>query len=177
MWSWCCGNTWKFLEKRIHAEIFGVKYVYGIRRRWYVKYLDFKASGVWEKRKISQVGEDGETNSYYCCFSCYVVSGSFAILWTIAHQAPLWSALPFPSPGDLSYPGIEPTFPALADGFFTTEPFGKPKHLLHVFYVQVLWYALYICYLQCVRNYHYGPCRDWLGSLGMDPNQVSRLKN
>ena len=45
------------------------------------------------------------------------------------------SGLPFPSPGDLPNPGIEPTSPALADGFFTTEPPGKPRtyirHRLH----------------------------------------------
>lgn len=51
------------------------------------------------------------------------------------------------------------------------------KHLLHVFYVQVLCYALYIRHLQCVRNYHYGPCRDWLRSLYTNPNQVIRLIN
>ena len=42
--------------------------------------------------------------------------------WTIAHQAPpsmgfssqeYWSGLPFPSPGDLPNPGIEPGSPAL----------------------------------------------------------------
>ena len=38
-----------------------------------------------------------------------------------------WSGLPFPSPGDLFDPGIEPASPALADGFFTTESPGKPK--------------------------------------------------
>ena len=47
----------------------------------------------------------------------------------IACQAPLsmrfsrqeyWSGLPFPSPGDLPHPGLEPTSPALAGGFFTT---------------------------------------------------------
>ena len=41
---------------------------------------------------------------------------------TVAHQAPLamgfsrqeyWSGFPFPSPGDLSYPGIEPGSPVL----------------------------------------------------------------
>ena len=37
-----------------------------------------------------------------------------------------WSGFPFPSPGDLLYPGIEPESPALAGGFFTTEPPGKP---------------------------------------------------
>ena len=37
-----------------------------------------------------------------------------------------WSGLPFPSPGDLPDPGTEPRSPALAGGFFTTEPPGKP---------------------------------------------------
>ena len=35
-----------------------------------------------------------------------------------------WSELPFPSPGDLPNPGVEP---ALAGGFFTTGPPGKPQ--------------------------------------------------
>ena len=41
-----------------------------------------------------------------------------------------WSGLPFPSPGDLPDPGIEPVSPALEDRFFfflTTEPLGKPN--------------------------------------------------
>ena len=68
------------------------------------------------------------------CRACYVTK-SFATPWTVAHQAPLsvgfprqeyWSGLPFPSPGDLSHPGIEPTSPVLAGRFFTTEPPGKP---------------------------------------------------
>ena len=33
-----------------------------------------------------------------------------------------WSVLPFPSPGDVTDPGIEPKPPALAGGFFITEP-------------------------------------------------------
>ena len=37
-----------------------------------------------------------------------------------------WSGLPFPSPGDLPNPGIECTFSALAGGFVTIEPPGKP---------------------------------------------------
>ena len=55
------------------------------------------------------------------------------ILWTVARQAPLsivfprqeyWSRLPFPTPGDLPEPGVEPTSPespALAGRFFTTN--------------------------------------------------------
>ena len=37
-----------------------------------------------------------------------------------------WSGLPFPSLGDLPDPGIGPTSPELAGGFFTTAPPGKP---------------------------------------------------
>ena len=42
-----------------------------------------------------------------------------------------WSGLPFPPPpGDLSNPGIEPASPALASGFFTSEPPGKLRSML-----------------------------------------------
>ena len=37
-----------------------------------------------------------------------------------------WGGLSFPSPGNLPDPGIESVFPALAGGFFATEPCGKP---------------------------------------------------
>ena len=37
-----------------------------------------------------------------------------------------WSGLPFPSPGDLPDPGIEPTSPALAGGFFATSAKEAP---------------------------------------------------
>ena len=37
-----------------------------------------------------------------------------------------WSGLPFPSPGDLPAPRIEPAAPALAGRFFTVKPPGKP---------------------------------------------------
>ena len=38
-----------------------------------------------------------------------------------------WSGLLFPTLGDLLDPGIEPFGPALAGGFITTEPPGKPS--------------------------------------------------
>ena len=37
-----------------------------------------------------------------------------------------WSGLPFPSPGDLPDPGIEP-WSALQAGSLPTEPLGKPS--------------------------------------------------
>ena len=66
----------------------------------------------------------------------------FVTPWTVIHQAPLsmdfpgrileW--VPFPSPEDLLDPGIEPKCPpspALAGGFLTTEPTGKPKYFVN----------------------------------------------
>jgi len=69
------------------------------------------------------------------------MSDSIVPPWTITQQAPLsigfprqeyWSGLPFPSPGDLPHPGIELPSPALASGFFTTEPPGKPNPPLSI---------------------------------------------
>ena len=51
------------------------------------------------------------------------------------HQAPpsrgfsrqeYWSGLPFPSPGDLPDPGIEPRSPTLQADTLPSEPPGKP---------------------------------------------------
>ena len=64
------------------------------------------------------------------------MSDSFMASWTIAHQAPLpmgfsrqehWSGLPCSPPGNLLDPEIEPISPALAGGFFTSVPPGKPR--------------------------------------------------
>ena len=38
-----------------------------------------------------------------------------------------WSVLPFPSPGDLTNPGIEPRSPALQANSLLSEPPGKPR--------------------------------------------------
>ena len=41
-----------------------------------------------------------------------------------------WSGLPFPSPGDIPNPEIEPGKPALAGRFFAIAPPGKPLNTL-----------------------------------------------
>ena len=63
--------------------------------------------------------------------SCSVVSDSLRPPGTVAHQVALsmefsrqeyWSGLPFPSPGDLPNPGIEPGSPALQADSSPSEP-------------------------------------------------------
>ena len=59
----------------------------------------------------------------------------------IVCQAPLsmefsrqeyWSRLPFPSPGDLPDPGIEPGSPSLQADSLLSEPPGKPINIILV---------------------------------------------
>ena len=67
----------------------------------------------------------------------------FATPQIVACQAPLsigflrqehWSRLPFPTPRDLSDPGIKPTSlasPAVAGRFLITAPSGKPPYIFY----------------------------------------------
>ena len=98
-----------------------------------------------------------------CMLSYFSHVQLFVILLTIVHQAPLsmwfsrqeyWSGLPFPSPGDIPEPGIEPgslTSPALAGGFFVTSATWEDslylnnnkssvlKHYLPTFNSRLVW--------------------------------------
>ena len=82
-----------------------------------------------------------------CNCSCAMLSHFshdqlFAILWTVARQAPLsmgfsrqeyWSGLSCPSPGDLPHPGMEPASlksPALADRYSTNSTTWEAPPLL-----------------------------------------------
>ena len=65
----------------------------------------------------------------------------FATPWTVAYKAPLfmefsrqeyWRGLPFPSPGDIPDPGIEPRYPALQADALPSEPPGKSPWWLQV---------------------------------------------
>ena len=61
-------------------------------------------------------------------------------LWPVAHQAPpsmgfprqeSWSGLPFPPPGNLPDPGMEPASPALAGGLCASQPYNNRSFLSH----------------------------------------------
>ena len=65
----------------------------------------------------------------------------FGTPWTVAYQAPpcmgffgqeCWSGLPFPSPGDLPDPGIEPGSPTLQAEALPSEPPGKRSRSLSI---------------------------------------------
>ena len=72
----------------------------------------------------------------------------FATPWAVAYQPPpsmgfsgqeYWSGLPFPSPGDLPNPGMEPRSPALQADTLTAELPGKPQHYIDDTKIQRTW--------------------------------------
>ena len=90
------------------------------------------------------------------CFnqwSCSVVSDS-EIPWTVTYQAPpsmefsrqeYWSGLPFPSPGDLPDPGIEPRSPTLqADALPSELPICLGSAILLNFVIVLGWCFIFL---------------------------------
>ena len=84
----------------------------------------------------------------------------FVTPWTVAHQAPpsmgfsrqeYWSELPFPSPGDLPDPVIEPRCPSLQTDALTSEPPGKPQSY-SVMYIQQLNDAQHFIKIQMLKS-------------------------
>ena len=76
---------------------------------------------------------------YVCKVKVFVSVASNSVTpWKVAHQAPLsmafsrqeyWSGLPFPSPGDLPDPRLEPGSPTWQVGSLPSEPPGTPPIL------------------------------------------------
>ena len=98
----------------------------------------------------------------------------FVIPWTVVYQVPLSmgfsrqayrSGLPFPSPGDLSNPGIEPRSPALQADTLPSEPPGNSRLLQraglpsfswpsNIPYICILYFLLSFVHQQTPRCFH-----------------------
>ena len=87
------------------------------------------------------------------CVSRSVMSNS-ATRWIVEHQAPLsmgfsrpeqWSGLPFPSPGDLPNPGIEPRSPTLQADSLPSEAPGNPLSVVSELCTKSLQLCLNLC--------------------------------
>ena len=82
------------------------------------------------------------------------LAGGLVTPRTAAHQAPLsmefsrqeyWSGMPFPSPGYLPIPGMEPTSPALQAGSLLSDPPGKPQGSLKIWSTGGTSFVFYFC--------------------------------
>ena len=76
-------------------------------------------------------------------------------LFNFTPRQEYWSGVPFPSPGDLPNPGIEPTSPAPAGRFFTSEPLGKPLSILYIISI------VYTCQSPSLNSSHPLPFPPW----------------
>ena len=137
MWVWSLG--WEDpLEKEMatHSSILawetpwteepgGLQFMKSqrVRPRWATK------ENMWSI--LEKVSCAVEKNVYFAVVWSLSCVWLFVILCTVAHQTPLsmvfsrqkhWSGLSLPALRDLPESGIKPTSPALAGGFFTTEP-------------------------------------------------------
>ena len=94
--------------------------------------------------------------SYYVCVLSHVQL--FVTPWILALQAPLsigfsrkeyWSGLPFPLPGDLPDPGIEPMSSVSAGRFFTTSSTWEALIIIQIIFKLTLifwkWNGLIKC--------------------------------
>ena len=107
---------------------------------------DLMAPGI----KPSSFTSPALAGRFFLYFFCFTTSARlevkslshfqlFATPWTVAYQAPpsmgfsrqkYWSGLPFPSPGNLPDPGMEPGSPALQADALPSEPPGSPLGIL-----------------------------------------------
>ena len=92
------------------------------------------------------------------CMLSHSVASDSATSWTVTSQAPLsmefprqeyWSGLPFPTPGDLPDPRVEPESPALlADSLplchLQSPKTSHPQKPFSMFHVTARWETLVI---------------------------------
>ena len=149
----CCspwGNRESDTTEQLNWTECGLSY-------WLTVYIE-ESLHPWDKSHLIRVHEkyykliigqtylpDCVSGACVCMLSCVQF---FVTPWIAARQAPLflefswqeyWSGLPFPTPGDLSIPGIKPVSPALARKFFTADPPGKPSLSNHVWLNEQIW--------------------------------------
>ena len=125
-----CDAEWFALEtNQDHSVVFETALKYCISD----SFVDYKGCSISPKRFFPTV-VDIMVKVQVKSLSCVQL---FVTPWTIVHQAPLsmefsrqeyWSGLPFPSPGALPNPGIEPRSPALQADALLSEPPGKPRY-------------------------------------------------
>ena len=88
------------------------------------------------KNKPSQTHTHTHIHTHTEVLSCFSRVWLFTTPWTVAHQTPLsmrfsrqeyYSGLPFPSPGDLPDPAIEPPSPAMQANSLPLSHLGSPS--------------------------------------------------
>ena len=104
---------------------------YNLKKYWismlYVKVIQSCLPGILQARILEAFPfsrgfpQPGNRTQVSC------IAGQFFTSWGTREAQEYWSGLPFPSPGDLPNPGIEPRSPTLQDSL-PAEPQRKPRN-------------------------------------------------
>ena len=130
MWQHSIYATFFFKNQSVVDLQYCVHFRYTAKQLSYIRIFFWLYSIIYYYKTLNIIPSAG----VHTCSITSVVSDSLT-LGTVAREAPLsmrfsrqeyWTGLPGPPPGDLPNLGIEPASPALAGGFFTVEPPGKP---------------------------------------------------
>ena len=160
----CQGFTWTSPWPTIHPHVF-LFFVFSKTGLKCVQYFAWSVLAVDIFAPQAFLPQWFSLHNWWSVLQCVCGIWLFAALWTVARQAPLsmgfsrkeyWRGLPFPFPGDLPDPVIEPASPVsstLAGGFLTHEPSGN-KRLNDWLTVWHKWFSTKVC-LSC----------DWSWSL------------
>ena len=142
--------------------------------------LRLPSPGIWwllpYEKKDMYYKESGKWRSKWSEVEVVQPCPTFVTPWPVACQDLLsmefsrqkyWSELPFPSPGDLLDPGIEPGSPALQADSLPSEPPGNPKAgRLRYYFTKIIGInpELYVTFPP--KNLTWGGKKEntWLGS-------------
>ena len=124
--------TWKFSWKR---NLVGYSpWDHRIRHDWANDWTHMHTGKHTQTHRHTQTHTHAHIYIYICvCIYIYIFPPP---------RQEYWSGVPFSLPGDLPHPRIKPVSLALADGFFTTAPLGKP----HVYVYTPAHTHVYICF-------------------------------
>ena len=124
-----CLFSFPFLERtNNYLKIWSLHYFLSVLK-WLMAYIVLGMA--FEHKKEQRWPQEGESDSEVVQ-SCLTLGDSVdcsppgSSVRGISRQE-YWSGLPFPSPGHLPHPGIEPRSPALQADALPSKPPGKPK--------------------------------------------------
>ena len=128
------------LSRRWYVFVACLGYTGPWGRHWGQDRQDLCSHGAYRLVELVQLTNGlGRSSSFCNSVDCSLSGSSVQRIF----QARILEWLPFPSPGDLSYPGIEPAslvFLALAGRFFTTSAAWEALHLSYSAQNKIEWY-------------------------------------
>ena len=120
------GNKWYGEFQSTSSRIMTVGY--SLKGKKLAYFFWYCISSIWHNAYNIYKAQSEVAQS--CPTLCYPMDGSLPGSGSMGFsRQEYWSGLPFPSPGDLPNPGIEPGSPALQTDALLSEPLGRTYNI------------------------------------------------